>query len=439
MSDDLSPVLALPLLMPAQAQKHVTHNEALRLLDVLVQPSVASRALASPPVDPQPGTRHIVGGDAVGIWAGRSGQIAFFDQGDWQYLQPRAGWRTWVIDEGVELVHDGSGWRAPADRPAQVSGLGVGTAADATNRLAVRGTATLLTHAGGSHQLKINKASSADTGCLLYQTGWSGRAELGCAGNDMFSIRVSADGMSWATALAFAPDSGIASGLAITQGPSDPTPGRLVKVGDHGLPLARPLGAGDDLDLLATSGFWINPLAGNTVGNHYPEASAGMVQTVSDGSSGRAMQIFVPQGAARPWLRSRLAAGGWGPWARIWTTAQTTVDANGFLREASPILRLLADGIEEPVQPTGARVTRPEPHHLRIHDTAGLARRGWRIEVPRDHDGVPLCVASLSEDPDGTIDLRLASPAWRAGRWQPGRPCGVPAGRWIDLRLHEPA
>lgn len=34
MSDDLSPVLSLPLIQPAQAQKHVTHNEALRLLDV---------------------------------------------------------------------------------------------------------------------------------------------------------------------------------------------------------------------------------------------------------------------------------------------------------------------------------------------------------------------------------------------------------------------
>ena len=30
---DLSPILSLPLMQASQAQKHVTHNEALRLLD----------------------------------------------------------------------------------------------------------------------------------------------------------------------------------------------------------------------------------------------------------------------------------------------------------------------------------------------------------------------------------------------------------------------
>lgn len=32
--------LSLPYLAPAQAQKHVTHNEGLRMLDVLVQLSL---------------------------------------------------------------------------------------------------------------------------------------------------------------------------------------------------------------------------------------------------------------------------------------------------------------------------------------------------------------------------------------------------------------
>ena len=34
---DLSPILSLPLLQASQAQKHVTHNEALMQLDLLVQ------------------------------------------------------------------------------------------------------------------------------------------------------------------------------------------------------------------------------------------------------------------------------------------------------------------------------------------------------------------------------------------------------------------
>ena len=34
---DQTPNLTLPYIMAAQAQKHVTHNEALRALDVIVQ------------------------------------------------------------------------------------------------------------------------------------------------------------------------------------------------------------------------------------------------------------------------------------------------------------------------------------------------------------------------------------------------------------------
>jgi len=45
----LTPKLSLPYIMPAQAQKHVTHNEALAKLDVIVQLSVLSMNLKSPP------------------------------------------------------------------------------------------------------------------------------------------------------------------------------------------------------------------------------------------------------------------------------------------------------------------------------------------------------------------------------------------------------
>lgn len=44
-----SPNLALPYLAAGQAQKHVTVNEALRLLDALVQAAVESAALSAPP------------------------------------------------------------------------------------------------------------------------------------------------------------------------------------------------------------------------------------------------------------------------------------------------------------------------------------------------------------------------------------------------------
>lgn len=53
---DSSAILALPYLQPSQAQKHVTHNEALRLLDVLVQLSVAGFGAETPPAAPEAGS-----------------------------------------------------------------------------------------------------------------------------------------------------------------------------------------------------------------------------------------------------------------------------------------------------------------------------------------------------------------------------------------------
>jgi hypothetical protein len=66
----------------------------------------------------------------------------------------------------------------------------------------------LLTAQNNDHRLTINKAHAGATASLLFQSGWSGRAEMGLAGADGFSIKVSADGSSWHDALAIDPASG---------------------------------------------------------------------------------------------------------------------------------------------------------------------------------------------------------------------------------------
>ena len=50
-------------------------------------------------------------------------------------------------------------------------------------------------------QAKINKHAISDTASLLYQTGYSGRAELGLAGDDDFHIKTSPDGAAWRDAI----------------------------------------------------------------------------------------------------------------------------------------------------------------------------------------------------------------------------------------------
>jgi len=58
---DTTTQLVLPYILAAQAQKHVTHNEALRLLDGLVQLSVLDRDLTAPPVSPRERNRAFRG------------------------------------------------------------------------------------------------------------------------------------------------------------------------------------------------------------------------------------------------------------------------------------------------------------------------------------------------------------------------------------------
>lgn len=208
MPDDTSTILSLPYILPSQAQKHVTHNEALRQLDVIVQLAVTARNLAVPPANPAQGDRYIVAAGASGDWAGKSGQIALFDAGAWQFFAPVAGWTAWIAAESQLASFNGSLWVAQTEVAQSFPQIGVSASADATNRLTVSSPATLFNHAGAGHQVKVNKSVATDTASLLFQTGFSGRAEMGTAGNDDFSIKVSADGSAFVTGLSIAAETG---------------------------------------------------------------------------------------------------------------------------------------------------------------------------------------------------------------------------------------
>lgn len=207
-----TPNLALPYLAAGQAQKHVTLNESLRRLDALVQVAVASRALATPPALPVEGARYIVPAAATGAWAGHGGQIVAWQDAAWAFYAPREGWTAWVADEDRLLAHDGAAWVQIGGSLQNQPLLGVNATADTTNRLTVSAPATLLNNEGAGHQLKLNKAAAADTASLMFQTGFSGRAEMGTTGSDAFAVKVSANGTTWSTAIHVATDGKIGIG-----------------------------------------------------------------------------------------------------------------------------------------------------------------------------------------------------------------------------------
>lgn len=103
--------LGLPLLQPAQAQKHVTVNEALARLDGLVNLTMLTRSLATPPTVVIDGAVYGVPAGAVNEWGGQDGRIAIGTNGGWDFAVPRRGWRVMILDEGVEAIFDGSAWR----------------------------------------------------------------------------------------------------------------------------------------------------------------------------------------------------------------------------------------------------------------------------------------------------------------------------------------
>ena len=102
--------LKLPLLAAAQAQKEITHNEALALADVAIQAVVQSVAPATVPTSPSPGQCWIVGIAPTGAWAGQAGAIAAWRAGGWRFIAPFQGMIAWSIADNVAVRRTASAW-----------------------------------------------------------------------------------------------------------------------------------------------------------------------------------------------------------------------------------------------------------------------------------------------------------------------------------------
>ncbi len=116
---------ALPLLSAGQAQKEVTHNEAIARLDALLHLAVESRTVAAPAA-PAGGTAWIVPADASADWLGRDGAVAALDDSGWSFVVPRDGCIAFVRDEGAFVHFAGGAWRNGWPVPAlEIAGRAV--------------------------------------------------------------------------------------------------------------------------------------------------------------------------------------------------------------------------------------------------------------------------------------------------------------------------
>ncbi|MEO0551278.1 MAG: DUF2793 domain-containing protein [Pseudomonadota bacterium] len=216
-SEDFSPNLGLPYLLPNQAQKHVTVNESLRAFDILVMASVEEAGLDIPPVSPGEGGVWIVGSAPSAEWSGYALELAAWQDGAWMFYAPSPGWRVWDRAASALRIYDGTNWAVLETGSGGGPGgltetqnlefVGLATTADGANPFAARLNSALWTarettdNGTGDIRLALNKEASSNTVSLLFQSAYGGRAEFGLVGDDRFSVRVSPDGGSWLDAL----------------------------------------------------------------------------------------------------------------------------------------------------------------------------------------------------------------------------------------------
>ncbi|MEH3102173.1 MAG: DUF2793 domain-containing protein [Sphingomonas adhaesiva] len=120
MVDDGTVRLALPLLEAGQAQKEVTHNEALAVLDIAVQAVVQGGPVDQPPAAPAPGQCWLVGTAPQGPWAGRAGALAGWTDAGWRFAPAANGWRVWDAVANQPWRMTPTGWERGIVRAEQV-------------------------------------------------------------------------------------------------------------------------------------------------------------------------------------------------------------------------------------------------------------------------------------------------------------------------------
>jgi hypothetical protein len=158
-----------------------------------------------------------------------------------QWLRDAWSFLATFVGKPGEFVVDTTNWRlvvhdgvTPGGHPAVSTGdlktgvptLGINTAADATNRLAVKSEAALLawddtTPGAGNMRLTLNKKAAATDAGLILQTGYSTRALFGTLGSDDLTLKTSPDGAAFRTAITVAAATGYV-GLSGVTAPSAP-------------------------------------------------------------------------------------------------------------------------------------------------------------------------------------------------------------------------
>ncbi|SSQ26960.1 putative tail fiber [Acinetobacter baumannii] len=138
-----------------------------------------------------------------------------------------------------------------------------------------------------------------------------------------------------------------------------------------------------------------------------------------------------------------MAAGVWSNPVRILNGANTTVDANGFIKSASPVVKLFADKIELNDEAAEQNITfeKLDVGHYLLKGTSGFATEGWYIETPKDANGNILFAVIYQQLENKHIEIKTFKKKFDVESASIiadlDNPVDISTGRWIDIRLQE--
>lgn len=178
-----------------------------------------------------------------------------------------------------------------------------------------------------------------------------------------------------------------------------------------------------------------------TSANNYPEEGTA-TNFISFGNTIIASTLWNNQ-PGNMYFKNKDIAGNAHPWARLLHSANTTVDSNGFIKRASPIIKLFSDYIEcnDEAQQQEITFEKLGVGDYLIKGSTGFAQNGWYIETPKDANGNVLFSVIYTTLESGDISVKtykkkfdLETASIVADLEQP---VDITAGRWIDLRLNK--
>ncbi|MEM6499830.1 MAG: DUF2793 domain-containing protein, partial [Pseudomonadota bacterium] len=192
---DTTSQLALPLLQASQAQKHITHNEALLALDGLVQLRLLGDGSGEPPLQTGDGEVYWTGSTPSGAWTGQPLRLARNSAGAWIFIEAKPGWIAWREADERICQFDGAAWQPMSLLTEPM--LGINATPDPVNRLILKSEAALFDHDGGSVQVKLNSSGTGSISSLLFQRDYVGHGEWTLDDDLKLTLRHSGDGAAW--------------------------------------------------------------------------------------------------------------------------------------------------------------------------------------------------------------------------------------------------